>query len=139
MRISGILEDDYGIVDGATIIVLRDDKRTNVAVISDQNGQFEIVNDQIKSNDKVEIRYLGNKTIIDSVNRFTGETKNIKMEEDIDELDDVIVTATVGKKPNELVLDYTPVKKTQLNPVILFSILGIVTIGAIVLIIKKSK
>ena len=139
MRISGILEDDYGIVDGATIIVLRDDKRTNVAVISDQNGQFEIVNDQIKSNDKVEIRYLGNKTIIDSVNRFTGETKNIKMEEDIDELDDVIVTATVGKKPNELVLDYTPVKKTQLNPVILFSILGIVTIGAIVLIIKNSK
>jgi|TARA_B100001093_G_scaffold367136_2_gene351950 hypothetical protein len=139
MRISGILEDDYGIVDGATIIVLRDGKRTNVAVISDQNGQFEIVNDQIKSNDKVEIRYLGNKTIIDSVNRFTGETKNIKMEEDIDELDDVIVTATVGKKPNELVLDYTPVKKTQLNPVILFGILGIVTIGAIVLIIKKSK
>jgi len=139
MRISGILEDDYGIVDGATIIVLRDGKRTNVAVISDQNGQFEIVNDQIKSNDKVEIRYLGNKTIIDSVNRFTGETKNIKMEEDIDELDDVIVTATVGKKPNELVLDYTPVKKKQLNPVILFGILGIVTIGAIVLIIKKSK
>lgn len=139
MRISGILEDDYGIVDGATIIVLRDGKRTNVAVISDQNGQFEIVNDQIKSNDKVEIRYLGNKTIIDSVNRFTGETKNIVMEDDIEQLDDVIVTATVGKKPNEIVLDYTPVKKAKVNPILLFGILGVVTIGTIVLIIKKSK
>ena len=139
MRISGILEDDYGVVDGATIIVLRDGKRTNVAVISDQNGQFEIVNDQINANDKVEIRYLGNKTIIDSVNKYTGETKKIKMEEDIEELDDVIVTATVGNKPNDVVLDYTPIKKTQLNPVILFSILGVVTIGAIVLIIKNSK
>ena len=61
------------------------------------------------------------------------------MEEDIEELDDVIVTATVGNKPNDVVLDYTPIKKTQLNPVILFSILGVVTIGAIVLIIKNSK
>ena len=45
MRISGILEDDYGIVDGATIIVLRDDKRTNVAVTVIVNRLGKIMND----------------------------------------------------------------------------------------------
>mgnify|MGYP003131700330 CR=1 FL=1 len=139
MKISGILQDNYGVVDGATIIVLRNGKRTNVAVISDQNGKFNIENDQIKDSDLVEIRYLGNKTIIKPVTELKGETKIIPMEEDIEELDEVIITNNIENNSKPIELDYTPNIKQPISPVLIFSVLALVTFGTIIFVIKQSK
>ncbi len=139
MKLSGIIQDDYGVVDGATIIVLRNGKRTNVAVISDQNGKFNIENDQIKDSDLVEIRYLGNKTLIKPVTELKGEPKIIPMEEDIEELDEVIITNNIENNSKPIDLDYTPNIKQPISPVLIFSVLALVTFGTIIFVIKQSK
>ena len=139
MKISGIIQDNYGVVDGATIIVLRNGKRTNVAVISDQNGKFNIENDQIKDSDLVEIRYLGNKTIIKPVTELKGEPKIIPMEEDIEQLDEVIITNNIENNAKPIDLDYTPNIKQPISPVLIFSVLALVTFGTIIFVIKQSK
>ena len=136
MKLSGVLKDSYGFVDGATIVLIRDGRRSsNVYDISDQEGKFEIENKEIKPNDTFEIRYLGNKTIITEAKNLDGS--DLVMEEDTETLDEVVIN--VGEKPKTFVPDFTPKVQAKVNPILLFSILGLVTIGTIVLIIKKTR
>lgn len=153
MKVSGTLTDSYGALDGATIVLLRGGKRTNLATTSNQEGKFNIENDEIKLNDEFEIRYLGLKTVY----KKAKELKNAKifLQEDVEQLDEVVV----GNKSSEnekgsgfSVTDFLkgnlgkkPKPKQKKNggffksPAFLLSALGLVTIGTIILIIKKTR
>jgi len=154
MKVSGTLTDSYGALDGATIVLLRGGKRTNLATTSNQEGKFKIENDEIKLNDEFEIRYLGLKTVY----KKAKELKNAKifLQEDVEQLDEVVVgnkkddkneagsgfsvtdflKGNLGKKPK-------PKQKKSggffKSPAFLLSALGLVTIGTIIVIIKKTR
>lgn len=154
MIVSGKITDSYGALDGATIVLLRDGKRTNLATISNQEGKFEIENNEIKSNDEFEIRYLGLETVFKKAKDL--KDADIYLKESTEELDEVVVTAgddkdedsatsdylnkllsNLGKKPN------TPIKRGKKewykSTAFLLGTLGIITIGTIIVIIKKTR
>jgi hypothetical protein len=135
MKVSGVLKDQYGLVDGATIILLRNGKRTNVATISNPEGYFELENREIQNNDDFEIRFLGNKTLIKKASEINSADE-IMMQEDTESLDEVVIT-NVGEKPvdNQPIL----VRESKISPILVFSILGVVTLATIILIIRKSR
>jgi hypothetical protein len=62
MKVSGYISDDYGKSDGATIQLMRNGEGTNLAVVSNQDGYFQIDNDEINEDDIFDIRFLGLKT-----------------------------------------------------------------------------
>jgi len=154
MKVSGKISDSYGALDGATIVLLRNGKRTNLATISNQEGNFEIENDEIKSNDEFEIRYLGLETVFKKAKDL--KNADIFLKESTEELDEVVVTAGDNKDENSETSDYlekllsdigkkpnTPIKKGKKewykSTPFLISVLGIVTIGTIIVIIKKTR
>ena len=67
MIVSGKITDSYGALDGATIVLLRDGKRTNLATISNQEGKFEIENNEnfknYSLNEKTDIYFSLGKEI----------------------------------------------------------------------------
>ena len=91
MKVTGKISDSYGALDGATIVLLRGGKRTNLATISNQEGKFQIENDEIKSNDEFEIRYLGLETVFKKAKDL--KDADIFLKENTEELDEVVVTA----------------------------------------------
>ena len=135
MKVSGVLKDQYGLVDGATIILLRNGKRTNVATISNPEGYFELEHRDILNNDDIEIRFLGNKTLIKKASEINSADE-IMMQEDTESLDEVVIT-NVGEKP----VDNKPilVRESKISPILVFSVLGVVTLATIILIIRKSR
>ena len=135
MKVSGVLKDQYGLVDGATIILLRNGKRTNVATISNPEGYSELENREIQNNDDFEIRFLGNKTLIKKASEINSADE-IMMQEDTESLDEVVIT-NVGEKPvdNQPIL----VRESKISPILVFSVLGVVTLATIILIIRKSR
>ena len=82
MKVSGTIRDDYGLTDGATIILKRDGKNTNVATVSNQEGKFEIENSEIKPNDVFEIRFIGLKSVFKKAKDL--KDAEIFLEEDIE-------------------------------------------------------
>jgi len=64
MKVSGYITDSYGITDGATILLLRNGQGTTLGVSSNQDGYFEIDNEDIKPNDEFRISFIGLKTQI---------------------------------------------------------------------------
>ena len=51
MKVSGYITDSYGKTDGANIKLFRDGEGTTLGVASNQEGYFEIDNEDIKPND----------------------------------------------------------------------------------------
>ena len=151
MKVTGKISDSYGALDGATIVLLRGGKRTNLATISNQEGKFQIENDEIKSNDEFEIRYLGLETVFKKAKDL--KDADIFLKENTEELDEVVVTAgdedktstsdvlnsflsDLGSKPKK------PTKRKKEwyeSTAFLLGTLGVITIGTIIVIIKKTR
>lgn len=153
MKVSGTLTDSYGALDGATIVLLRGGKRTNLATTSNQEGKFKIENDEIKLNDEFEIRYLGLKTVYKKAKEL--QNAKIFLQEDVEQLDEVVVGNKGGKDKKGSGFSVTDFLKGNLgtkpkpkqkksggffkSPAFLLSALGLVTIGTIIVIIKKTR
>ena len=136
MVIKGKISDSFGSLDGATIVLMRNGSRTNVAVVSDSTGNFQIDNDEINDDDIFEVRYMGYLT--QEISAKDLSNASIMMAEDVEQLDEVIITASVGKKP-------TPVKPTlqenntawYKSPILLIPTIALLTLGAVLLIVNK--
>lgn len=139
MKVSGTIRDEYGLTDGATIVLKRDGKNTNVATVSNQEGKFEIENSEIKPDDVFEIRFMGFKSVFKKAKDLKGS--EIFLEEDVEMLDEVIITAKVGEKPKtkKNIDSKQWEQKWYTSPPFLLSVIGIVTTATIIYIIKKTK
>ena len=139
MKVSGTIRDDYGLTDGATIILKRDGKNTNVATVSNQEGKFEIENSEIKPDDVFEIRFIGLKSVFKKAKDL--KDAQIFLEEDVEMLDEVIITANIGKKPktkkNYEVKEWE--QKWYTSPAFILSVIGVVTTATIIYIVKKTR
>lgn len=139
MKVNGTIRDDYGLTDGATIILKRDGKNTNVATVSNQEGKFEIENSEIKPDDVFEIRFIGLKSVFKKAKDL--KDAQIFLEEDVEMLDEVIITANIGKKPktkkNYEVKEWE--QKWYTSPAFILSVIGVVTTATIIYIVKKTR
>ena len=75
MKVSGYITDSYGNTEGATIQLYRDGEGTTLGVASNQDGYFEIDNDDIKPNDEFKISFIGLKPQIKKENTKKIEEK----------------------------------------------------------------
>jgi len=138
MKVSGYITDSYGKTDGATIQLFRNGEGTTLGVASNQDGYFEIDNEDIKPNDEFSISFVGLKTQLRKASEL--QDAQIYLEEDIEDLDEVVITASIGKKPKK------PTFTTQVwndkwytKPAFLLSLVAVVTTGTIIYIIKKTR
>jgi len=139
MKINGTIADSYGLTDGASIVLYRNGEITTLGVSSNNDGYFEIDNDDIKPNDEFHISFVGLKTQIFKASEL--KDANIYLEEDVEPLDEVIITANIGKKPNKPTI-IKPKKweeKWYTSATFLLPMLAVVTAGTIIYIIKKTR
>lgn len=138
MKVSGTISDSYGLTDGANVVLYRNNTRTTLGVASNQDGYFEIENEDIKPNDEFRISFVGLETQVKKASEL--QNAQIYLEDKIEALDEVVITANIGKKPNKVnvVVDAWK-EKWYTSPKILLPLLGVVTLGTIVYIIKKTR
>ena len=139
MKVNGTIRDDYGLTDGATIILKRDGKNTNVATVSNQEGKFEIENSEIKPNDVFEIRFIGLKSVFKKAKDL--KDAQIFLEEDVEMLDEVVITANIGEKPKTKKTYEVKgwEQKWYTSPAFILSVIGVVTTATIIYIVKKTR
>lgn len=136
MKISGNIKDSFGNLSGAEIILTRDKKRTNLGVVTNSEGDFELENDDIKTDDIFEIRYLG---LVSQFKKAKDlQDVEILMKKDVEELDEVIVNANLGNKPKEVKIKNWQ-QKWYTSPTFILGTIALITSGVIVYIIKKTK
>ena len=140
MKVSGTISDSYGLTDGANVVLYRNNTRTTLGVASNQDGYFEIDNEDIKPNDEFEISFIGLKTQIKKASEL--QDAQIYLEDNVEELDEVVITANIGKKPTMPTFKTntkTWENKWYTKPTFLLSLIAVVTTGTIVYIIKKTR
>jgi hypothetical protein len=136
MKVSGYISDDYGKTNGATVQLMRNGEGTNLGVASNQDGYFEIDNEDIKEDDVFEVRFLGLKT--QSFKASELQDIQIFLVEDIESLDEVVITANIGQKPKPSVPKKED-EKWYTSHAFLLSAMALVTTGVIIYIIKKTR
>ena len=136
MKVSGYISDDYGKSNGATIQLMRDGEGTNLGVASNQDGYFEIDNEDVKEDDIFEVRFLGLKT--QSFKASELQDIQIFLVEDIESLDEVVIMANIGQKPKSSVPKKED-EKWYTSPAFLLSVMALATTGVIIYIIKKTR
>lgn len=138
MKVSGTISDSYGLTDGANVVLYRNNTRTTLGVASNQDGYFEIDNEDIKPNDEFRISFVGLETQVKKASEL--QNAQIYLKESIEDLDEVVITANIGKKPStvNVVVDAWK-EKWYTSPKILLPLLGVVTLGTILYIIKKTR
>ncbi|MCD7976636.1 MAG: SusC/RagA family TonB-linked outer membrane protein [Tannerellaceae bacterium] len=96
-KITGTVEDDFGPVTGASVVV----KGTTNGTITDFDGNFEL--DGVKSGDVISISFIG---YVPQEITYTGQgSVMVKLVEDTQTLDEVVVTA-LGIKREKKALGY---------------------------------
>lgn len=96
-KVSGVVEDALGPVTGASVII----KGTTNGTVTDLDGKFTL--DGVKKGDIIQISFLGYTT---QEIPYTGQASmNIKLDEDSQKLDEVVVTA-LGMKRDKKALGY---------------------------------
>ena len=89
-KVSGVVEDDFGPVAGASVVI----KGTTHGSITDMDGKFNL--EGVKNGDIIQISFIGYAT---QEVTYTGQPSlNIKLAEDTQKLDEVVVTALGIKK-----------------------------------------
>ena len=84
-KVTGTVEDDFGPVTGASVVV----KGTSNGTITDMDGNFTL--DGVKNGDVIQISFIGYSTMELT---YTGKPVGvIKLAEDTQKLDEVVVTA----------------------------------------------
>lgn len=107
-RVTGTIEDDFGPVAGASVVV----KGTTNGTITDMDGNFTL--EGVKSGVTIQISFIGYTT---QEIKYTGQSALvIKLAEDTQKLDEVVVTA-LGMKRSEKSLGYAmkEMKGDELN------------------------
>lgn len=95
-KITGTVIDDLGPVAGASVVI----KGTTVGSITDMNGNFSLSG---KPGDVIQISFIG---YVTQEIKYTGQSSiNVKLVEDTQKLDEVVVTA-LGMKRSEKALGY---------------------------------
>ncbi len=97
---------------------------------------------QQESGDNYSIRLKFYGKIPQSIHQEEVKKLEIYLEDNIEELDEVIITASIGKKPR--VPTFPNKTKTWQNkwytkPTFLLSLIAVVTTGTIIYIIKKTR
>ena len=96
-KVTGTVEDDFGPVTGASVVV----KGTTNGTITDMDGNFTL--EGVKNGDVIQISFIGYSTMEIT---YTGQPVGvIKLAEDPQKLDEVVVTA-LGMKRSEKSLGY---------------------------------
>ena len=96
-KVTGTVEDDFGPVAGASVVV----KGTTNGTITDMDGNFSL--EGVNKGDVIQISFIGYSTIEVP---YTGEPLGtIKLAEDTQKLDEVVVTA-LGIKREKKALGY---------------------------------
>ena len=96
-KVTGTVEDDFGPVTGASVVV----KGTTNGTITDMDGNFTL--EGVKNGDVIQISFIGYSTMELT---YTGKPVGvIKLAEDTQKLDEVVVTA-LGMKRSEKSLGY---------------------------------
>ena len=113
-KVTGTVEDDFGPVTGASVVV----KGTTNGTITDMDGNFSL--EGVKNGDVIQISFIGYST---QEVTFTGQPLSVKLVEDTQKLDEVVVTA-LGMKRTEKALGYAvtelkgdELKTNAINPV----------------------
>lgn len=89
-KVSGVVEDDFGPVAGASVVI----KGTTHGSITDMDGKFNL--EGVKKGDIIQISFIGYAT---QEVTYTGQSSlNIKLAEDTQKLDEIVVTALGIKK-----------------------------------------
>ena len=89
-KVNGVVEDDFGPVAGASVVI----KGTTHGSITDMDGKFNL--EGVKNGDIIQISFIGYAT---QEVTYTGQSSlNIKLAEDTQKLDEVVVTALGIKK-----------------------------------------
>ena len=83
-EVTGTVEDDFGPVTGASVVV----KGTSNGTITDMDGNFTL--DGVKNGDVIQISFIGYSTMELIYRKPVGV---IKLAEDTQKLDEVVVTA----------------------------------------------
>ena len=96
-KITGTVEDEFGPVAGASVVI----KGTTNGTMTDMDGHFTL--EGVKKGDIIQISFIGFAT---QDIPYTGQTAlNVKLEEDAQKLDEVVVTA-LGMKRDKKALGY---------------------------------
>ena len=96
-KITGTVEDEFGPVAGASVVI----KGTTNGTMTDMNGHFTL--EGVNKGDIKQISFIGFAT---QDIPYTGQTAlNVKLEEDAQKLDEVVVTA-LGMKRDKKALGY---------------------------------
>ena len=96
-KITGTVEDEFGSVAGASVVI----KGTTNGTMTDMDGHFTL--EGVKKGDIIQISFIGFAT---QDIPYTGQTAlNVKLEEDAQKLDEVVVTA-LGMKRDKKALGY---------------------------------
>lgn len=96
-KITGTVEDEFGPVAGASVVI----KGTTNGTMTDRDGHFTL--EGVKKGDIIQISFIGFAT---QDIPYTGQTAlNVKLEEDAQKLDEVVVTA-LGMKRDKKALGY---------------------------------
>ncbi|MCD8268666.1 MAG: SusC/RagA family TonB-linked outer membrane protein [Parabacteroides sp.] len=107
-KVTGTVEDEFGPVVGASVVV----KGTTNGNITDMDGNFTL--EGVKNGDIIQVSFIGYAT---QEIPFTGQASlQIKLAEDTQKLDEVVVTA-LGMKRSTKALGYamTEMKGDELN------------------------
>lgn len=89
-KVSGVVEDDFGPVAGASVVI----KGTTKGSITNMDGNFSL--EGLKNGDIIQISFIGYTT---QEIAYTGQASvNVKLTEDSQKLDEVVVTAMGIKK-----------------------------------------
>ena len=96
-KVTGVVEDEFGPVAGASVVI----KGTTNGTMTDMDGHFTL--EGVKKGDIIQISFIGFAT---QNIPYTGQTTlNVKMQEDTQKLDEVVVTA-LGMKRDKKALGY---------------------------------
>lgn len=96
-KITGTVEDEFGPVAGASVVI----KGTTNGTMTDMDGHFTL--EGVKKGHIIQISFIGFAT---QDIPYTGQTAlNVKLEEDAQKLDEVVVTA-LGMKRDKKALGY---------------------------------
>lgn len=96
-KVTGVVEDEFGPVAGASVVI----KGTTNGTMTDMDGHFTL--EGVKKGDIIQISFIGFAT---QDIPYTGQvTLNVKMQEDTQKLDEVVVTA-LGMKRDKKALGY---------------------------------
>lgn len=107
-KVTGTVEDDFGPVAGASVVV----KGTTNGTITDMDGNFTL--EGVNNGDVIQISFIGYST---QEIKYAGQSPlSVKLAEDTQKLDEVVVTA-LGMKRSEKSLGYAmkEMKGDELN------------------------